>query len=145
MDTLKRVQDTWDELEYRIRPLRYWVFVRTEGIPQKTESGLIWLPTKLTGFFGELPHMQLVKAVICAVGPQAAKNLGLKVGERVIFKRLEFAWRCKLADGTYFGWINANHIHGYPEDDEEQVKRQAGDVQPPRPDEVKTSPSEYSM
>lgn len=124
MDPTTRVKQTWDELEFTVRPVRYWVFVRTEHLPQKTYNGTLWLPPKLTNFFGELPHLQVIKGVVCSVGPQAAENLGLKSGERVVFKRLEFAWYKRMQDGTYFGWINGNHIYGYVEDDEDDDMRQ---------------------
>lgn len=121
MDPMTRVEQTWKELEFKIRPTRYWVFVRTEHLPQRTRSGRIWLPPKLVNFFGELPHMQNIKGVVCSVGPIASEKFGLKVGERVLFKRLEFAWYKKMQDGTYFGWINCNHIHGYVDGDAEEA------------------------
>lgn len=127
MDGLKRVEETWEELGYKIRPLSYWAFVRTEPLPQKTASGLIWLPPKMATFYGELPHMQPIKAVVCSVGPAAPADL--VPGVRVVFQRLHFARHVMLKDGTYFGWINPEQIYGIPLDDEDSDRRQAATVE----------------
>jgi hypothetical protein len=104
------VEKTWEEVGYRVRPLRWMVFVRTDPIPQKV--GSIYLPFKLQTFYGELPHLQVVTATVLSVGPKA---LGLQPGDRVAFARLHFARWLDMADGTKVGWIDANQIAGYAE------------------------------
>jgi len=126
MDVVER---TWDELGYRIRPLKYWVFVRTEPPYRRTEGG-VWLPHKQVDFYGGLPHKRVVKGVVCAVGPTAT----VKVGERVCFQRLHFASRQRMADGTHFGWIDCNQLLGYPEDDDAEERWLQGGPAPVDPE-----------
>lgn len=115
-----RVAETWAELGFKIKPMSYWVFVRTD--PVERRRGLIWLPDKVADFWGGgLGHQRIVTAVVCAVGPTVSPNHGFVVGDQVAFKRLHFVHYRKMEDGTYFGWINANEVVGFPEP-EQQVE-----------------------
>jgi hypothetical protein len=91
------------------KPWRDLVFVRTKPMPQKT--GSIYLPNKLASFYGELPNMQLVTAIVVAVGPKTT----LLVGDHIVFLRLNFAYWRRMEDGTYFGWIQEPNVYGWVE------------------------------
>lgn len=105
------VQETWEKLGKRIRPLRRTVFVRT--LPFEDKIGSLYLPPKLTGFYGELPHLRLIEAVVLSVGPDAAKR-GITVGMKVVFKRLHFAMYATFSDLDRVGWLDVNEIVGTP-------------------------------
>jgi len=112
------VDKTWKELGFKVRPIKYWVFIRTEPLYQRTEGG-IWLNPKQSSFYGNrMAHQVLVKAVVCSVGPVARDHYGFEVGQRIVFKRLHFAHLRKMEDGTYFGWISAAEIVGEPKDED---------------------------
>lgn len=107
-----RIKDTWDELGFKIRPTSWTVMVRTDPVPEKV--GLIWIPPDSAMLFNrELPHMKLVTATVLAVGPKAKM---VKVGDRVVFKRVHFAWLWQLADKTYVGYLPQEELVGHPED-----------------------------
>lgn len=114
----KRVADTWAELGFKLRPLRKLVFVRTELRPER--EGLIWLlPSERTNYAG-LGHTVFMRAVVVGTGPDCKI---LKVGDRVAFTRLFFAWLFKLQDGTLVGYIDADNIAAedlieYPQESE---------------------------
>lgn len=109
---LKLVAKTWAEIGKTVRPLRRMVFVRSEVFNNKTASGLLYLPGKVHGFYGGLPHMRTVYGTILAVGPETS----VKVGERVAFTRLFFAvWLPLMEEGAFVGWINENDLIGYAE------------------------------
>ena len=97
---LETVGRTWKELGHSIRPLRYVILVRTDPLPTKTISGLHLSP-KMTNFYGELPHVQLITATVLSSGPKAV----LEPGDKVCFQRLFFARYEKMEDGTMVGWI----------------------------------------
>lgn len=103
------VKKTFEEMGIPgFRPLRSVVLVRANPVPKKT--GSIYLPEKLTSFFGELPHMQPITATVLAAGPKAS----LKPGETIAFLRLHFSWWMKLEDGSYVGWLlDEANIIGY--------------------------------
>lgn len=110
------VERTWDELGYRVRATGYRTWVRT--LPHPRKIGSIWLPPKAASFYGELPHLRTIFAVVLSSGPVGVAK-ELKPGMIVAFKRLEFAWWAKLkpaqtdeygADEEYVGYIDANHI-----------------------------------
>lgn len=122
------IEQTWDEIGYRVKKaLHRNVFVRTLPMPQKTHGGL-YLPDKYAGFYGELPHMQLVRAVVLAVGADATKHYGLEVGDYVCFMRLFFARWKELEDKTYVGYLPseqvAGRVEGSPMDDIADILRQ---------------------
>lgn len=110
------VQKTWDELGFKVRPVRRNVVVRTHPLTQKTQSGLLWLPPKQTGFYGQLPHVHMVRATVLAVGPLAAQYYNVKVGEEIAFQRLHFGKFYDLNAEEKVGWIDASQVAGYPED-----------------------------
>lgn len=110
------VEKTWDELGYRIRATGYRVWVRT--LPHPRKHGSIWLPPKAGSFYGELPHLRTVYAVVLSAGSRGPAK-GLKPGDIVGFKRLEFAWWAKLqptqtdeygGDEEFVGYIDSNHV-----------------------------------
>lgn len=106
MNTLDVVEATWAEVECRIRPLRRMVFLRT--LPLETMIGSIHLPAKMVSFHGELPHMKTIYAIVCSAGPDTT----VKIGDKVCFTRLQFAWYKKLEDKCMLGWIDENDITG---------------------------------
>lgn len=101
------VERTWDEVGYRVRAMHRNVFVRTD--PPEQKVGLLWLPPKLQGFHGDLPHLRVVKATVLAAGPKTE----LKPGDRICFQRLHFAWLKKLGGEVMFGWIDQVQVLGY--------------------------------
>jgi len=106
---------TWKELGIkRVRPLRRMLFVRTEPFENKTASGLLFLPGRLHGFFGGLPHMRNVFGTVVSAGPDCT----VKIGERIMFVRLHFAhWKPLLEEGAYIGWIDETQVVGYADPD----------------------------
>lgn len=101
-----------------IRPLGRMLFVRTEPFENKTPSGLLYLPGKLHGFFGGLPHMRNVFGTVVAAGPKCS----VKVMERIMFIRLHFAhWKPMMEEGAFLGWIDESQVIGYPLMDSEDV------------------------
>jgi hypothetical protein len=111
---LDLVAKTWAELGCRVRPTRRMVFVRTEVFNNKNPGGLLWLPGKLHGFHGGLPHMRTVYAIVISAGPEAL----VKEGERVAFMRLHFAvWKPLAEEGAFAGWIDQNDLIGYADYD----------------------------
>jgi co-chaperonin GroES (HSP10) len=94
-----------------IRPLRRMLFVRTEPFDNKSSGG-IYLPGKLHGFFGGLPHMRNVFGTVVAAGPKCE----VRVGDRIVFQRLHFAhWKPLREEGAYLGWIDETQVIGYAE------------------------------
>jgi hypothetical protein len=111
-ETKKLIAETWDVLGVKgVRPLGRTLFVRTEAPPQKTESGLLWLPPKVASFYGGLPHQRLVIATVLSAGPKAF----VQAGDRVCFMRLHFARWHGLGEDQYVGWIDESQIFGYYE------------------------------
>jgi len=110
---LELVEQSWKELGYRVRPLGRTVFVRTRAIPDKV--GSLYLPTKHTKFYGKLPHMQNIEAVVMAAGPKAQD---VRPGDRVTFQRLNFARLVKFQAEAeeFFGWVDSSQIIGHVEE-----------------------------
>lgn len=104
-----RVKQTFEEMGIDgFRPWRDLVFVRTNPMPIKT--GSILLPFKATSFFGQLPNLAAISAVVLAAGPKAT----CKPADGVVFMRTNFAWWMAMEDLTYVGWIQeANLLGGY--------------------------------
>jgi hypothetical protein len=110
-----RIEETLAEMGWKgIRCLKWRIAVRTEDLPQKTKGG-IWLPPKLTNFYGELPHLQQLAGLVLATNQKAL----VEVGDRVAFQRLHFERWFKMSDGTYIGSIDQNYLYGFAEDDHE--------------------------
>lgn len=107
---IDRVKETFAELEINsFRPLRDLVLVRSNPMPVKT--GSIYLPNKLTTFFGLLPNMQLITATVIAAGSKAT----VLIGEEIVFLRLNFIWWKVMEDRTVVGWIQEANVLGRPE------------------------------
>jgi hypothetical protein len=126
----QRIKDTWDELGLKVRPMTWYLFVRTEHKPWKTHTGNLYLPPKMHNWNGPMPHLDLIKGLVIASGPISIAKSRVLAGERVIFKRLHFAWWKKMQDGTMFGWIPAGDVLGYPYDDDESDEKAECQQQP---------------
>ena len=122
---MNRLEETWHELGFHIRPTSYWVFVRTDPV-QKQKNG-IWLPDKVSSFWhGGLGHQRIITAYVIAAGPDVHENHGFQVGDHIAFKRLHFASYRQMDDQTYVGYLNANEVVGFPElEEQDQVQAQA--------------------
>lgn len=120
-DLQQLIDATWDELGYKIRARGYWLWVRT--MPHARKVGSLWLPTKLQGFYGELPHLQSTKAVVLSAG-SAGVAKDIKPGDVVVFKRLHFALYKPVGNPVLqekVGWIDANQILYCSEDEDHGV------------------------
>jgi hypothetical protein len=104
------VEQTWNEVGFKVRPMHAKVFVRTDPPPEKI--GLIFLPPKEAEFYGGMGHQRLVTGTVLSVGPMAR---AVKPGDRVVFRRLEFGHIKKLERGVYVGWIEQEQLIGHPE------------------------------
>lgn len=112
-DAEELVALTYEELGIkRIRPMKKWIFLRTDAVADRTPGGII-LPLKKTRFYDGLPHLRLVTGVIIALGPNV---YDCHIGMRVAFKRAPFAWQWKLKDGTYVGYIHERELAGEVEE-----------------------------
>ena len=124
-DRIGLVQRTFDELGFKIRSRGYWVWVRTETYKEKI--GSIWLPPRLSSFHGELPHLINIGATVLSSGTTGAAKQ-FKAGDRIWFTRLYFGYQWKMEDGTFVGWIDANQVSGFADEEDElgQFLHQAG-------------------
>lgn len=91
-----------------IRPLRRTVILRMLPPEQKSHGG-VWLPPVQVDPYGGPAHLRLLHGQVLAVGPECES----KIGDVVIFRRLEFAWWKMLDDGTRVGWIDESQVLGY--------------------------------
>lgn len=112
------VEQTWNEVGFKVRPMHAKVFVRTDPPPEKI--GLIFLPPKEAEFYGGMGHQRLVTGTVLSVGPMAKL---VKVGDRVVFQRMNFGYIRKLDSGVYVGWIEEQQILGHPEGPESEPLR----------------------
>lgn len=115
---LDLVEKTWDELGFKIKAPRYLVWVRT--LPPPCKIGSIYIPVKQASFYGELPHLVTVRAVVLSSGPKGVAQ-SLNPGDIVAFKRVQFARYCRVSSSgsdingpfeEYVGWVDANEIIG---------------------------------
>lgn len=107
---LASVEAAWEELGFRVRAQAYWVFVKTEPLPQKTDSGKLWLPPSMTTFYGPPAHTHYLYGTVLAAGPRCAEEL--KPGVRIYFPRVQLAKYRGFADGTHFGWLSQEFVVG---------------------------------
>lgn len=130
---LARVQETWDELGFKIRAVGTAVFVRTDPLPEKTKAG-IYLPPSHSDFFGQRlgskVHMTGTVLSACRTKGYGSKSdrtvpSTLKPGDKVFFTRFEFAWLWRMKDGTRVGHIKEPLIHGVLSESEEDVRLEA--------------------
>lgn len=106
-----RVEETWEMLGQKIRPLRDEVFVRTDTPPEEIMTpGGILLATKWQDFYKGWPHQKLIRATVCSAGPRVKS---LKPGDVILFQRLFFARHSRLEDGSICGWIKEPNVIGY--------------------------------
>jgi hypothetical protein len=104
----EKVQQTWAEIGFKIRPLRSLVFVRTDR-PQE-RIGSIYLTQEAASFYyPRAPHAHIVSATVLSAGPKTQ----LTPGDRICFQRLHFAWLFQLADRSYVGYIQEGNLVGY--------------------------------
>ncbi len=125
MTPTELIEKTWKEVGFRVRPLARKVFIRTEQRPWKTKGG-VWLPPSSTLIYAADRSKIDVElyARVCSVGPQVRE---IKVGDRIFFSRLYFAWIRKLDDGQYLGYLDELNVFGLAAEDavkeEEQVEK----------------------
>ena len=113
---MERVEDTWKEMGHKLRMLRKGVLVRTDPLP--TEVNGVILPPRAASFYGELPNVSFVTAVVLSSGRDAT----LKPGDRIAFIRLFFARHLEMEDKTLVGWIaNEENVLGYVEGERSYV------------------------
>jgi co-chaperonin GroES (HSP10) len=107
-----RARDSiFDELGIKdIHPLKRTVILRMLPPEQKSHGG-IWLPPTQVNAYDGPAHLRLFRGQVLAVGPECE----IKIGDVVIFRRLEFAWWKMLDDGTRVGWIDETQVLGYVE------------------------------
>ncbi len=106
----KMIAETWGACGVKsVRGLAnsFAIFVKTEPPPKKI--GSIWLPPKLSGFYGDLPHLRLIVGTVLARGGKTE----VKPGDRICFMRLHFARWKDLGDEVYVGWIYDNQVIGF--------------------------------
>lgn len=111
------VNETHEQLGYRIEPIGYKIFVRT--MPHEKKKGLLWLPPKLQSFHGEtLAHLVIVRATVLSCGPRGLAAT-IEPGEIVEFQRLHFGFVEKLFGGgtvddpfgeVYVGFLDSNQL-----------------------------------
>lgn len=116
---LSRVEETWDELGFRLRAIGTIVFVRTDPLPDRTEGGII-VPQDQADVYGSRlgSKVHLTGTVLSACRTKAVgskkdntRPSDLKPGDKILFTRFEFAWLYKMQDGTRVGYIREPLIH----------------------------------
>jgi hypothetical protein len=121
---LDLVERTWAELGFRIQAPRFLVWVRTLPVEQK--QGLIWLPPKQSSFWGGLPHLRTVRAVVLSAGPAGLAKT-LRPGDVVAFSRGHFNRFFQLEptqetlsgrSEEFVGVIDSNDLFGYADEAE---------------------------
>ncbi len=110
------IEKTWQEIGFRVRPLRRLVYIRTEQRPYKSHGG-IWFPPSSADFFARDKAKIDVEiyARVLAVGPQVRF---VKPGDRIFISRLYFAWLRKLEDGNFMGYVDEDNVFGFAAEDE---------------------------
>lgn len=108
----EKVRAVWEELGIKnVRMLGRKVMVMNYPFVPKTHGG-IWLPPKLHTFYGGLPHMRVLRALVLSAGPKCQ----LVPGDEVCFQRLHFALWKDLDTERKVGWIDELQIIGHAED-----------------------------
>jgi hypothetical protein len=119
---LDLVERTWAELGFRIQAPRFLVWVRTLPVEQK--RGLLWLPPKHASFWGVLPHLRTVRAVVLSAGPRGLAK-AMKPGDVIAFSRGHFNRFFQMQptevteSGTseeFVGVIDSNDIFGFSDE-----------------------------
>jgi len=130
MDLIER---TWDEIGCKVKAIGYKLWVRTKPYERKTEGGVIWLPPKLQSFHGDsAAHLIIIHATVLSAGPIGVAA-DFKPGDTVAFQRLHFGYVWKLKpdptrqdvwghDEQFVGWIDANQVLGYVDEEEQDVR-----------------------
>lgn len=104
-ETADKIGSTWTEIGQRAKPLRDFVFVRTELLPEYV--GSIWVPPAYRGNYTGMAHTVFMRALVIATGPECKV---VSVGNRVAFARLFFARWHELEDKTLVGWVREDNI-----------------------------------
>lgn len=114
---LDLVEETWEQLGYKIRPIGWKIFVRT--MPHQKKVGSLWMPPKLQTFHGEVAaHLRIIRGVVLSAGNRGPAET-MKPGEIVEFQRLHFGFTDKLfgegaADDpigeVYVGFLDSNQV-----------------------------------
>lgn len=111
---MELIDKTWEELGRKLECVGSRVLVRTEAMPEKI--GSIYLPPKQSTYYGQLKGNDVTTTgTILNVGPECTENLQL--GDKILFKRLVFAYYEKMKDNTFVGWVNEKDVDmvTYPE------------------------------
>jgi hypothetical protein len=107
-------EEVWNRLGQRVGATAGRVFVVTD-LPAK-KVGSLFLPLKATTFYGDLPHLVMVRATVLSAGPKAQ---GLNPGDRVTFPRTYFIrWR-ELEPDVMLGWVDVSQVSGFFNTDDE--------------------------
>lgn len=102
------IKDTFAEMGINgFRPLRDLILIRSNPMPVKT--GSILLPLRQTTFYGELPNLVIVTAIVIAAGPKAT----VVPGDQIAFMRLNFIRWDYMQDRTVLGLIQEANIFGW--------------------------------
>jgi len=114
---MKFIEEAWKLLGWKIRPMRRLVIVRTLPIPTKSESGLLHLPSSLTGFYDGLANKKIIEAYVLRTGPGVTQ---VREGDKVLFMRISFARFERLAgdEESYLGYLDETEILGKLEAEE---------------------------
>jgi hypothetical protein len=132
---LDLVERTWAELGFRVRALGYKIWVRT--LPVEQRRGPLWLTAKAASFYGGLPHLRTVQAVVLSAGP-AGLARGLKPGDVLAFSRGHFTrfWQLQPTQTTlagaseeYVGVIDSNDVFGFASDVSDREQREETHVE----------------
>lgn len=102
------IEQTWEDLGYKIRPTRHRVLVRTEPVPALTKGGII-IPDTYRGLYEGPFHLRLINAYVLRIGEGVNE---VKVNERVCFQRKWFIRHRLLGFDQAVGWIKESEIAG---------------------------------
>lgn len=108
------VEESWNLVGYKIRPLRDILVCRTDAPPQKFPGSELYLPPKMSNFYGQLPKEVTTYATVMSVGKDAH---GVQVGDRIAFTRIFFARLYDVVDGGKIGYVREDQIHGVVEEE----------------------------
>jgi len=124
------VERTWQELGYKIRAVGCKVWVRTFPHKKKSRGGL-WLSPRQASFYGELPHLVTVEAVVLSAGSKGLA-IAVKPGDRIAFSRGHFARYVQLESTEvdaygpseeFVGYIDIYDVFGFIEEGANAYRR----------------------
>lgn len=104
-ETQAFINATWELCGSRVRPMKKWVFVRTELLPDYI--GKVFIPASCRGNYTDLPHVVFMEATVLSTGPECT---AVKTGDKIMFSRLFFARWQYMPDKTLVGWVDEANI-----------------------------------